>query len=324
MNILITSASRKVNLVRAFQQALLQEGGGKVIAVDTRPSAPALYFADEHYLVLPSHKPGFLTVMLRFCVRLGIKLLIPTRDEELLFFAEHKGKFTDVGTFVMVPDPATVRICQDKELFITFCREKGFATPKNYEGVDLVNNIEFPLFVKPCRGKGGRHTDRIDSREELELVLKQTPDAIIQEFVQAPEYTVDLFSDFSGKVISVVPRERIHIFGGESFVSRTSKDSVIIGEAVRLAAELQLIGHNTIQCFLDSNIVKFIEANPRFGGAAHLGFAAGASTPLFLVKLLKGETLESRIGEFKDNYVMLRYTEDLFLDAKSLTKKVFL
>lgn len=323
MNVLITSASRKVGLVRAFQQALAQEGGGKVIAVDASPLAPALYLADEHYLVPLSHKPEFLAVMLRLCEQIDIQLLIPTRDEELPFFAEHKGKFADVGTFVMVPDSATVSICQDKKLFIKFCQQNGFAIPRSYESVDLPIHVGFPLFIKPRRGKGGRHTVRVNSKAELELVLKHVPDAIIQEFVQASEYTIDLFADFAGQVISVVPRERVRIIGGESFVGRTCSHPTLIREAIRLATKLALIGHNTIQCFLDNGTAKFIEVNPRFGGGAHLGFAAGVPTPLFLVKLLKGETLNPRVGEFKDNYVMLRYTTDLFLDPGSLIDRTF-
>ena len=54
MNVLITSASRKVGLVKAFQQALTEQGGGSVIAVDLSPLSPALYVADEHYLVTKS------------------------------------------------------------------------------------------------------------------------------------------------------------------------------------------------------------------------------------------------------------------------------
>lgn len=323
MNILITSASRKVSLVKAFQQALVEEGGGKVVAVDTSPLSVALYFADEYYLVPSSHRSDFLAVILRLCKHLDIRLVVPTRDEELPFFAEHKKKFADVGTMVMVPDPATVQTCQDKKSFINFCQKNGFATPKSYEKENVPADTEFPLFVKPRRGKGGGNTVRVNSREEFELALKQVPDAIVQEFVQAPEYTIDLFADFSGRVVSVVPRERIRIIGGESFVGKTSKNPALIQEVVRLGTELQLIGHNTIQCFFDNGVVKFIEVNPRFGGAAHLGFAAGAPTPLFLVKLLKGKTLNPRIGEFKGNYVMLRYTEDLFLDSKSLIDKSF-
>ena len=303
---------------------MAQEGGGKVIAVDSSPLAPALYFADEHYLLPPSDNPEFLKLLLRLCQHLNIDLLIPTRDEELIIFADRKKKFTDVGTFVMVSDTATVSICQDKKLFIKFCQENGFMTPKSYDVLDLPANIQFPLFIKPRFGKGTLRAITVNSKEELELIEKQMPDAIIQEFVQNREYTIDLFSDFSGRVISVVPRERIHIFSGESFVSQTSKNPALIEEAIRLSIKLRLIGHNTIQCFLDGAMIKLIEVNPRFGGGAHLGFAAGVPTPLFLVRLLKGETLEPRIGEFQDNYVMLRYTDDLFLDAKLLASRKFL
>jgi carbamoyl-phosphate synthase large subunit len=147
------------------------------------------------------------------------------------------------------------------------------------------------------------------------------PDAIIQEFVQADEYTVDLFADFSARVISAVPRERTYTFGGESFVSRTCQNPTLIQESIRLATKLKLIGHNTIQCFYQNGMVKFIEVNPRFGGAASPGFSAGAFTPVFLLKLLNGETVEPRIGKFKADHIMLRYTEDLFLDASALTNK---
>ena len=319
MNILITSASRKVSLVRAFQKALTSEGGGKVIAVDTSPLAPALYVADDYYLVPSSREPAFLEALLRLCQQHEIKLIVPTRDEELPLFAENKGSFAAAGVVVMISDSDTVRICQDKRGFVRFCHENGFITPTTYESANVPDRS--PLFVKPRYGKGGQKAVRVDSIDELASVLNRMPDAIVQEFVKAPEYTVDLFADFSAKVISVVPRERIRIVAGESFVSRTCKDPRLIQEAMRLSVALRLIGHNTIQCFYQEPVVKFIEVNPRFGGAAHLGFAAGAPTPLFLVKLLKGERLEPRIGDFRDNYTMLRYTEDLFLDEADLANR---
>ena len=133
--------------------------------------------------------------------------------------------------------------------------------------------------------------------------------------------TIDLFADFSGKVISVIPRERVRIFGGESFVGKTTSNPTLIEESIRLASELKLIGHNTIQCFFDNEDVLFIEVNPRFGGGANLGFAAGARTPQFLVRLIQGKEVVPMIGKFKDEYVMLRYTEDLFLDSESLAKR---
>jgi len=148
--------------------------------------------------------------------------------------------------------------------------------------------------------------------------LQQMENPIIQEYIDAPEYTVDVFADFEGNVISVVPRERIKVLAGESFVSRTSRNFTMINEASRLATALRLVGHNTVQCFLLGNLVQFIEVNPRFGGAAHLGFAAGVPTPRLLVRIVKGEKLTPILGQFRDNYYMLRYTEDLYMDQDKL------
>ncbi len=322
MNVLITSASRKVSLVRTFQFALKTEGGGKVFAVDASHLSPALYIADDHYLIPRSDEPEFLDVIMKLCRSLKVDLLIPTRDEELPVFARSKERFAEIGTRVMVAEEEAVEICQDKKQFIQFCQKNGFATPQSYDKRNL-NESKFPVFIKPRCGKGGKQTSRVNSSKELDIVLKNMPDAIIQEYVQAPEYTIDLFADFSGRVISVVPRERIYVVSGESFISKTSKNPLLIEESIRIANGLRLVGHNTIQCFLDNGNVKFIEINPRFGGAANLGFAAGAMTPLFLIKLLKGEALRPRIGDFKDNYVMMRYTEDLFFPANDLTRREF-
>lgn len=316
MNILITSASRKVWLVKAFQRALSEEGGGEVIAIDANPRSAALYFADKGYVVPTGLGEEFLTAVQDICQKHKIKLLIPTRDEELPFFARARQKLQSIGTTVMVPDLETVEICQDKRLFIEFCLKHGFRIPKTYETIK--ENFKFPVFVKERFGKGSKWAFLVQSKSDLDYMLQRLKEPIIQEYIEAPEYTVDLFADFSGQVLSVVPRERLLVFGGESFVGRTCKNWNIIQEATRLAQSLRLVGHNTIQCFWHQGQVKFIEVNPRYGGGANLGFASGAFTPRMLVRLILGKEVKPIIGEFNDKLYMLRYTEDIFLTEQKV------
>ena len=320
MNVLITSASRKVGLVKAFKSALAHNGG-KVIAVDVNPLSPALYFADDYVIVPFSKNPEFMKTILDICVDFNIQLLIPTRDEELLLFAQNNEQFSEIGTQIMVSDPETIEICQNKELFVDFCKKNNFKIPKTYENINDLSEREFPLFIKPKKGKGGIQTFKANSKEELNLILNLVEDPIIQEFIDAPEYTIDLFADFSGKVISAVPRERITVWGGESLVTRTFKNQFIMKEAIRLAENLNLLGHNTIQCFFNNNEIIFIEVNPRFGGAASLSFAAGADSPSFLIKLVEGKDLKPMIGDFKENFIALRYVEDMFIEEGSLEER---
>ncbi len=321
MNILITSASRKVSLVRAFQSALARHGGGDVIAVDTDPYAPALYVADQHYLVSRSAEPHFIEELVHLCQRERVGLIIPTRDEELPLFAAARERLEKCGLRVVVPGVEAVRLCQDKLAFVTFCREHGFGTPRTFES-DQWRSADFPLFVKPRFGKGAKGARIVRNEAELENAVQNQAEWVIQGYVEEPEYTMDLLADFDSRVLSVVPRLRRLVVAGESYVSRTVNQPELIRESARLAKTLRLVGHNTIQCFWDGNQAKFVEVNPRFGGGAALGIAAGVDTPAMLLRLLHGETLPESFGKFESDLVMMRFTDDLFLNARALASSV--
>lgn len=319
MNVLITSASRKVSLVRAFQSALARRhGGGNVIAVDTNPYAPALYVADRHFLMSASAEPGFIEELEQLCRRERVGLIVPTRDEELPLFAGMRGRLEQCGLRVLVPTLETVRLCQDKLAFVAFCQAHHFGTPFTYQTPQLPS-ARFPLFIKPRFGKGARGARTVRSEVELREATPDKDEWVIQEYVNEPEYTVDVLADFDSRPLSVVPRLRQLVVAGESYVSRTVQEPHLINESARLARELRLVGHNTIQCFWDGKQAKFIEVNPRFGGGAALGIAAGMDTPAMLLRLLDGEVLPEPLGEFEADLVMMRFAEDLFLNARDLT-----
>ncbi|HLK37722.1 MAG TPA: ATP-grasp domain-containing protein [Polyangiaceae bacterium] len=318
-NVLVTSASRKVGLVRAFQEALAKEGGGRVIAVDASPLSPALYAADEYEVVPRGDSAAAVQGLLSICERRKVRLLVPTRDEELPLLAAHRERFESIGVLPLVSPPQAVRLCQDKRAFVAFCEARGFAVPRTWTEGARPEPGEYPVFFKPRHGKGGQGAGPVASPDHLALLLAQDPGGMVQEFVRDQEYTIDLCADLQGRAISAVPRQRLRIVAGESYVSRTVRHPALIAEAVRLAQELGLVGHVTIQCFFEgARAPRFIEVNPRFGGAANLGFAAGAPTPQYIVRMAKGEPVAPRLGEFQDGLVMLRYATDTFMAAASL------
>ena len=149
MNILITSASRKVGLVETFRKALQENGGGKVFAGDINPQSPSLYFADE-YIILPrSDKDSFIEELIDICKKYEINLLIPTRDEELSLFSRNIDKFSSAAIKVMVSPAKSIDICQNKDSFIEFCNSHDFDIPKTYNGVEDYSKLEYPIFIKP-------------------------------------------------------------------------------------------------------------------------------------------------------------------------------
>lgn len=323
-NVLITSVSRKVWLVNAFKDALKQEGiKGKVVSVDMNPLSAGLYVSDTHYIVPPSSDRSFMPRILEICERENIRLLVPTRNGELLLFAKNKDRFEKYGVKILVSEPEVIEVCNDKYRFYQFLAKNNIPTPKTFlPNQAFCSSMEYPLIIKPRYGSGGKDTFKVKNKKEIELFINYVSQPVIQEFVEGKEYTVDLLSDFDGKVLTVVPRERIETFGGESFKGRTVKDHRIIRHAKKLAERLGTIGHITIQCLANKEIIKFTEVNPRFGGGAALGIAAGANTPLLILKLVLGEKIKPMIGDFTEGLILLRYTKDIFLKGNALNREI--
>jgi len=309
MNILITSASRKVSLVQAFKNALLKEGGGNVITADINEYSPASQFSDANYVICPDEHPDYIPLLLKICERENIGLLVPSRDGEMKILSENKRQFDKIGVLVVVPNSETVLVCSDKLSFAIFCLENKIPVLKP----DIFLR-KFPLFVNNRFGQASKDAHKVNNMKELNAYLSLIEYPIITDFIDEKEYTIDLCADFNSNVISVVPRERIRTFAGESFVGKTVRNLIITNNAIKLAKKLRLVGHNTIQCFFNDKTrkVKFIEINLRYGGGATLGIAAGADTPRYLIQMAKGQKVKSRINKYKKGVTMYRYTTDFF------------
>ncbi len=280
----------------------MKNGGGQVYAADITKQKIALYYADQYFIVPQSNVTNFIPEIIKLCLQENIQLIVPTRDGELKVFSENKELLEKNNIKVMVANPATIKICQDKYQFYQYCIKHHFNTIKTCLSTEF-SGIEFPVFVKPRQGAGSQKNFIAKTPEKLKLFLKlyDETDFVVQPFIEAKEYTIDLFSDFNGNVISVVPRQRVEVHNGESLIGKTENNLIIIEKVSNLAISLQLIGHNTLQCFYEnlSDQITFIEINPRFGGGSGLGFSAGILTPEFLVQLMNGKEIKA----IKDNYI---------------------
>ena len=83
MNILITSAGRRVSLVRSFQKELKGTyPNSKVYAADAEPLlSAACQIADGFFKVARLDDPNYIEDLIGFCKLHDIKLVIPTIDK---------------------------------------------------------------------------------------------------------------------------------------------------------------------------------------------------------------------------------------------------
>lgn len=314
-NVLVTAASRRVPLVRAFRRALQQLGGGTVVVTDVNPLSPAVYAADRAFRVPLATDPNYIPEILTICAAEDVGLVVPTIDDELLPFAAAAPTFAAADITVAVSGVQTIAICNDKHATCRTLIDKGVAAAESFLPADLPAAPRFPLFIKPRFGRGGVGAFTVRNARELAFFLDYVADPVIEAYLDGPEFTIDMLCDFEGRLLSLVPRERVLIRAGVSDRGRTVKDSRLMALGDACAAALPFVGPVNIQCrIVDGRPVVF-EINPRFSGGIPLTIESGADFPRMLVDLARGIHVAPAIGTFRDDVWMTNYEESVFLSS---------
>lgn len=313
-NILILSAGRRVELVKCFKSAAEKmQNGSKIIAADLSDTAPAIYFADKHYLIPRIGTEGYLESIVDICKKENIALVVPTIDTELLILAENKEMLEqETEAKILVSDLSVIQICRDKTNSQKFFEKNGFGVPAQIH--DIYNdNFSFPVFIKPLDGSSSINAFKVNNMEELEFFNKYIEKPMIQEYMEGEEFTVDVCLDFCSNILSIVPRKRLAVRSGEIAKGFIVKDREIIDDVTRLMKVLKPIGHITVQCMKTKKGIEYIEINPRFGGGAPMSIMAGADSCENLYRLMAGEVLEYS-EEYQENILFLRFDNSIMLD----------
>lgn len=310
MRILFTGVGRRIELLQAFRSAaLVLNKEIKIYGADMAGTAPALAYCDFTRKVVAMKDSGYIQNLLDICVAEHIDLLIPTIDTDLLVLSENRDKFEAIGTRVMISDPDKIRICRDKNNTSQFFVDCGLHAPMP------VNDWReyragYPAFIKPKDGSSSINAFKVENEEELEVYAGQVEDYIVQPFVSGREYTIDIFCDWNGEPISIVPRERLQVRAGEVLKTQICMDKTMIEEAKTLCKAFKPCGPITVQLIRDKvGIDWFIEINPRFGGGAPLSMKAGARSAEAILRLMDGENA----GEYEisDGAVYSRFDQSV-------------
>ena len=313
-NWLLTSAAAKVDLARRLRAAL-HEHHLRLHATDRSPFSAAFWFCDGHFPLPALHDPAFLDQLVAACSEREIRVVLPTRDADLLYFAAHRAELEAARIWPLVSDLGTVETCLDKTRFHEHARTHRLPVLPR---IEHPAPDDFPCFLRPRCGSAGAGAGPIPSLDALRALHGPPPwpDLLLQPLCTAPEYTIDALFDLDGSPVQWIARERIRVKAGESTIGRTVHLPALDALLPRLARAFAFAGPVTLQAFYsESNGPCLIEINPRFGGAAALGIEAGLDTPRRLVALAQGDRdafLRPRPLSYR--LAMLRYSQDVFLE----------
>lgn len=319
IKILFTSVGRRVELIQTFKRASVDSQVDIIVyGVDTSDTAPALFFCDIKRKICSINDANYIPELIKLCQTENINLLIPTIDTDLLLLALNKDLFEKVGTKVLISNADKISICRDKRKTADFFMDCGLLTPVP---VDTVISYQgsYPCFIKPLNGSSSINAFKVNNYAELRMYSQLVRDYIIQPFVEGTEYTVDIFCNFEGNPISITPRKRLAVRGGEVLKTQISYDPKIIEECSRLIDRFKPCGPLTVQLIRQKVTEEdyYIEINPRFGGGSPLSMMAGANSAEMILHLLTNS--DDKIEEYpiaKDNLIYCRFDQSICINNK--------
>jgi carbamoyl-phosphate synthase large subunit len=318
--VLVTAAGSApaVAVIQALRQQV--EMPVRVVAADMDPLSVGLQLADEPALIPGATDPRFIERVLEVCRFHHIEVVFPIIDEELQVFADHANRFEAEDIRVITNSADAVRVAKDKWLTFQWCQRAGVRAPCTWMAGRREIPISFPVVVKPRAGRGSVGVRVVQNQRELEYEVRDGRDLLIQEYVDGPEFTVDILTDPEGRVLSAVPRERLMTKAGMCVKGRTVSRPQLLDLSARAAEAFPLTPRGNLQFKQSRGDGEYylIEVNPKFGAGLPLTTAAGVNMPLLLLKILRGETIPPMIGPFRNNLVMLRHWAEVFAPAEEL------
>jgi carbamoyl-phosphate synthase large subunit len=316
--VLLSPVGAKRTLLRAFDAIAVDDV--EIHAGDSDLNVPALIGRAQALKTPAWASANWADLFLGLCRDNKISLVVSIANRELNALDAIAIDLKALGVKTLLPTiPGALAICQDKRLFVQWCSEKRFPTPRMVPTGGVRSGragfSEFPLFARPAIGQGSLGSWVVKTPEMMAALEPMANELIIQEMVTDPEYSVDVLSSFEGTALQAVVRRRLVVRGGESTTTQVVQCHELEALALKVCDGLGLVGHSVVQAFWsEQNGPRLIEVNPRFGGASTLSIRAGLDSPRRIIGMLRGDPDAYRNRPIQIGLTMHRVAEDVFVE----------
>ena len=328
-NILFCSVGRRATLLKDFRKTM--QGCGKLVATDLSPVAPALFFADETYLVPRISDAGYFDRILDICKKSEIKAITTLIDPEIEILSKHRDELLNIGVLPLCPAEWTAKLCFDKYEMFKYLHAKGVRTVLTYnsleglkEGLDK-GEISFPVFMKPISGSGSVGIGKVNNWQEAEAKFNDGKFTyIIQELMTGGDCDADVYVDcISHKPVAAFSKKKIESRIGGASKTISFKDQKLFDFIEQVCSVLELNGPCDMDFFIKDGEYYLSEINPRFGGAYLHAYGAGVDFIKLILKNIHGEENMSEIGNYEEDVLMMMYDDVVIVKKEDLLSDNF-
>lgn len=311
-NVLVTSISNKIPLLKVMQQAAGKLGPGiGVIGADINNNCLGRNFV-KRFWQMPKISDLAIKQVIGYCRQNKVKAVIPTRDNELLFWSKNKGLLEQQQIKVMVSEFATVNICLDKLLFYNFLKD-GLPVIKTSDKLAAIKAKTY--VVKERFGAGSLNIGLNLNKADAARFARNLKKPIFQPYLKGKELSLDAYVDLNGTIKGMIARSRDLIINGESQITTMVNKPKLEKISARLITVLKLYGHLVLQIMEDeAGDFHFIECNSRFGGASTLSVAAGLDSFYWFLLEASGRDIgKLPFNKSPRQLKQIRYPNDVIL-----------
>jgi hypothetical protein len=237
--------------------------------------------------------------------------IYPAMDGVLYKFSQYSENFNHR---IIAPDFTTAKITRSKKLTYELMRET-IAVPEIYKDIDRIK--EYPVFIKPDIGQGSINARRVDNIDILQTI--NLDGMLIMENIPGNEYTVDCFTNNSGNLIYISPRNRKRIKNGISVCSDSVNGEMFTEIAEKINRKLNQRGGWFFQLKENKNReLVLLEVASRIAGTSAYTRIKGVNLPLLTLFLYSGNEIdhvvENKYEVVIDRALYNSYATNLYYD----------
>ena len=222
----------------------------------------------------------------------GFDFIYPAMDGVLTVFARYRD---ELDAILIAPDTFTSETTRRKSR--TYELLKGVIPIPEIFYNDEIPDI-YPVFIKPDVGQGSKGARRADTKETYLSIRSsgKISDNLVLEHLPGKEYTVDCFTNLSGKLIFARGRGRNRIKLGISVNTEPvdeSENKIFFVLAEKINSQLHQKGGWFLQLKEDKNgELKLLEVAARIAGTSAVTRNIGVNLPLLTLFTFSGQNIE--------------------------------
>jgi len=285
-----------------------------VVAIDTNPRelVAATVLADAFVQVPLARSPHFPAALGNLAQSYPGTGYLPLHDDEIEIASRlvAEGRFP-AGLSLIAPPHDVVRLCSDKWEMHRWLRVHGLPSPETALATPAaLQAMRLPVVLKPREGTGGGNFRRIRGPEELREIDPSR--WLLQETLEKPEASVEIFHSRNGEIFRCVSREYLERRpGGPSTKARLHDEPTLATIAQRLARELPMFGTFNFEAMHDSaGEWRIIDVNPRVNAGTRMCAVAGIDLGTANLADFWGEPVESMLPALDGEYYVVKQYED--------------